>query len=98
MIYLEDCRSQKTAWPIWLGDHYNKGNLNINQVVKILGEKLSDELENTEEADPVKIYHEFIVVWNKFCQGAKFGDETYFENIIFRAIPELKKMIDKDVT
>jgi hypothetical protein len=77
----------KNVWPIWLGDHYTKGILNINGVVQVLLEHLVTEMK--ESKDPVATYQEFADVWGKFAEGAKFGDVMYFENTVFRAVPVL---------
>jgi len=82
----------KNAWPIWLGDHYARGNLTIMQVVKMLMEQLVVEFKDSE--DIVATYQEFVDAWDAFVKGSEFGDPMLFENTVFRAVPEFKQMVD----
>lgn len=84
----------KSAWAIWLGDHYNQKNLNINQIIVLLMQKYSDEIQ--DGADPVDTYKEYSNIWNQFVKGSEFGDEMLFENNMFRAIPELAEAVKRE--
>lgn len=82
---------QKSAWPIWLGDHYTRGNLTVTDVVRLLLERLIDEMHTSK--DPVATYLPFKEAWDTFVQGAEFGDPMLFENMVFRAAPELGQAV-----
>lgn len=79
--------AQKSAWPIWLGDHYTRGNLKITDVIRLLMERLAEEMRTSE--DPIATYEPFKQAWDAFVQGAEFGDPMLFESYVFRAVPEL---------
>lgn len=40
----------KNSWPIWLGDHYSKGSLNIMGVVQILMQKTRRRNERKQKS------------------------------------------------
>jgi hypothetical protein len=81
----------KSSWPIYLGDYYTKGSLNINQVVRLLMEKFAEDLSDGK--DIVATYKEYEGIWKQFAQGVEFGDEMYFLSQLHQAVPELEHVI-----
>lgn len=47
-----------------------------------------------ESKNPTETYEEFNDAWNKFAEGAEFGDTMLFENNVFRAVPELGEAVN----
>jgi len=82
----------KNAWPIWLGDHYSKGNLTVMQIVKMLMERLVEEIQDS--TDTVATYQEFKDAWDGFVKGSEFGDPMLFETMVFRAVPEFQASVE----
>ncbi len=92
---LRDLPESKNIWHIWFMDYYTKGFATVMDIVRILIEKLAEEMKDVKEGqNPVDIYEEFNVVWNKFAEDAEFGDAMLFENNVFRAVPKLGEAVN----
>lgn len=83
----------KSAWPAYLGDHYNKGSLTINDVVQLLMEQMVIELKD-RPTETRQVCGEFVDVWNQFVAGANFGDPQLFQNMLKRADSAFAEYID----
>lgn len=89
---LRDLPESKNIWHIWFMDYYTKGFATVMDIVRILIEKLAEEMKVSK--NPVDTYNEFNDVWNRFAEDAEFGDAMLFENNVFRAVPKLGEAVN----
>lgn len=93
-----------SSWPIWLGDHYSKGNLNIPAIVCILAREFSKDLNENfswsgqTDASYVNLaacFDKYNKVWIDFCNALNFGATNHFENEVCSVIPGFDRLLKR---
>lgn len=93
----------KTSWPIWLGDHYNKRNLNVPQIIVMLISKFDADMKIisrwTESEDSYfeacERFEEYNDIWKDFCRGSNIPAEYHFEHKVCEIVPGFSMLLKR---
>lgn len=85
----------KSAWSVWLGDHYNKRNLNVPQIIVILIAQFDADMKiisrwlESEDGyfEICERFEEYNDVWKVFCVGVNLRAEYHFEHKVCEIVP-----------